>query len=276
MNLSLTDRRAIVCGSTQGIGHACAVELALLGASVTLLARDPERLKVAAAALPTPAEKTGQSHDFVVADFSRVEEVEEAARQAIRPDTGGRPCHILINNTGGPPGGPIAEADPEAFRKALDAHLINNHILVRACLPGMKAADRGGEGPPGYGRIINILSTSVKAPIPGLGVSNTVRAAVASWAKTLAGELARFNITVNNILPGFTDTARLQSLFEARAKKENKTVEQVTAAAIATIPMARLGLAEEIAAAAAFLATPAAAYITGINLPVDGGRTQSL
>lgn len=258
-----------MCGSTQGIGHACAVELALLGASVTLLARDQERLKVAARALPRPAETSGQSHDWVVADFSQAKEVEEAVRQAISPEA---PCHILINNTGGPPGGPIIDADAEAFRKAFDAHVINNQTLVRACLPGMKAADDGR----GYGRIINIISTSVKAPIPGLGVSNTIRAAVASWAKTLAGELAPFGITVNNVLPGFTDTARLKSLFEARAKREGKTLEQVTAAAVAAIPAGRLGLAEEVAAAAAFLATPAAAYITGINLPVDGGRTQSL
>jgi 3-oxoacyl-[acyl-carrier protein] reductase len=147
-------------------------------------------------------------------------------------------------------------------------HVVCGQVLLQAVLPAMKAAQ--------YGRIVNIISTSVKAPIPDLGVSNTIRAAVANWAKTLAGELGQFGITVNNVLPGFTDTARLSQLFTAKAEKTGKTLEQVRADAVGTIPAKRLGLPEEIAAAVAFLCTPAAAYINGINVPVDGGRTPSL
>ena len=262
MNLSLTSRRALVCGSTQGIGRAAATELASLGASVTLIARNPDQLKAVAADLPRP---NNQPHDFIVADFSDPASVAAAIAPAIDPN---RPFHVLVNNTGGPKGGPIAAAAADEFLAAFKIHVLSNQALVQALLPGMKAAK--------YGRIINVISTSVKAPIEGLGVSNTIRAAVANWAKTLATEVGPFGITVNNVLPGFTDTARLDSLFSAKAEKLGKTKDDVLKAAIATIPAGRLGEAAEIAAAVAFLATPAAAYINGINLPVDGGRTPSL
>ncbi|MBX3358156.1 MAG: SDR family oxidoreductase [Phycisphaeraceae bacterium] len=262
MNTNLVGKRALVCGSTQGIGRACAQELALLGCRVTLLARDADRLRTVTAELPTPA---SQKHDFLVADFSSPETVKVAAASAAE---GSDPCHILINNTGGPPGGPALDASTEAYLAAFSAHIVCNQILLQALVPGMKAAT--------FGRILNIISTSVKAPIPNLGVSNTIRAAVASWAKTLANELGPFGITVNNILPGFTDTARLTELFKSRAAKTGKPLDAVTKEAIATIPAGRLGRPEEIAAAAAFLATPAAAYINGINLPVDGGRLGTL
>lgn len=261
MNLSLTGRRALVCGSTQGIGRAAAHEIAALGATVALAARDEARLKAVAAELPTPE---GQRHTWIIADFADPDNVGQAVQQAAAES----PFHIVVNNTGGPPGGPASEATPEAYLAAFRMHVIANQIILRAVLPGMKAA--------GFGRIINIISTSVKAPIPGLGVSNTIRAAVANWAKTLAGELAPFGITVNNILPGYTDTARLESLFKARAEKTGKSYDDIVREAVATIPAGRLGRPEEIAAAVAFLATPAASYINGINLPVDGGRTQSL
>lgn len=262
MDLSLIGRRAFVCGSTQGIGRAAAMELARLGAEVTLAARDAERLERTAAELPA---EHGQRHGWVVADFADPAAVEAALGGVIDP---ARPHHVLVNNTGGPKGGPASEAAPEEFVAAFRMHLVCNQILVRSLLPGMKQA--------GYGRIVNVISTSVKAPIPGLGVSNTIRAAVANWAKTLAGELAPFGITVNNVLPGFTDTARLAELFNAKAAKSGRTYEQVLAEAVATIPAGRLGRAEEVAAAVGFLASPAASYITGVNLPVDGGRTQSL
>jgi 3-oxoacyl-[acyl-carrier protein] reductase len=262
MNTSLEGRRALVCGSTQGIGRAAAAELAGLGASITLMARDAERLRAVQAELPAGH---GQRHDFVSADFSDPQSVAAAIKGAIDPV---RPYHILINNTGGPPGGPASDAAPDAYLAAFKMHVLSNQVLVQALIPGMKQAK--------YGRIINIISTSVKAPIPNLGVSNTIRGAVASWAKTLAGELAPFGITVNNILPGFTDTARLTALFKARAEKTGKPYQQVLDEAIASIPAGRLGRPEEIAAAIAFLATPAASYINGINVPVDGGRTQSL
>lgn len=257
MDLSLANRRALVCGSTQGIGRATAVELASLGASVTLMARDEAKLREVAAQLPRAA---GQSHDILAADFAHP----DAVASAVKP--GG--WHILINNTGGPPGGPALDATPDAYLAAFKMHILSGQALVQALVPDMKQAK--------FGRIVNIISTSVKAPIPNLGVSNTIRAAVANWAKTLATELAPFGITVNNILPGFTDTQRLAELFKGRAAKTGKTFEHVLQESIATIPAGRLGRPEEVAAAAAFLCSPAAAYINGVNLPVDGGRTPSL
>lgn len=277
MNISLVGKRALVCGSTQGIGRAAAIELASLGASVTLVARNPERLEATCRELPVRGDVAGhaaagnpaaQVHRWFAADFSDPAAVQEAIRTELTHESAAGPYTILINNTGGPAGGPIADAAPDAFVAAFRSHVVCNQLLVQALLPGMKSA--------GYGRIINIISTSVKAPIPGLGVSNTIRAAVANWAKTLATEIAPFGITVNNVLPGFTDTDRLKQLFTARATKEGKSLEEVTKASIATIPAGRLGRAEEVAAAIAFLATPAASYINGINVPVDGGRTQSL
>lgn len=262
MDINLSGKRALVCGSTKGIGRAAAFEFASLGASVTALARDPEALASLAAALPRPA---GQTHRHYAADFNDPIAVKQAAEAALR-DAG--PHLILVNNTGGPPAGPALDASPQDYLAALTAHLVCNQLLAQALVPGMKAA--------AYGRIVNIISTSVKAPIPGLGVSNATRGAVASWAKTLAWELAPFGITVNNVLPGFTDTQRLAELFKGRAAKSGKTLDEVTKDALAGIPAARLARPEEVAAAIAFLASPAAAYINGINLPVDGGRTQSL
>jgi 3-oxoacyl-[acyl-carrier protein] reductase len=263
MDTSLAGRSALVGGSTQGIGRAAAIELAALGARVTLIARDEARLKAVAAELPTPA---GQRHGYLVADFSQPETVSKAVGAAVSAP--GAAFHVLVNNTGGPKGGPAHAATPEEYLAAFRMHVVCNQILVQAVLPGMKEAK--------YGRIVNILSTSVKAPIPDLGVSNTIRAAVANWAKTLAGELGPFGITVNNVLPGFTDTARLAELFKNKAAKTGKTLEQVREEAIATIPARRLGRPEEIAATVAFLATPAAAYINGTNVTVDGGRTPTL
>jgi 3-oxoacyl-[acyl-carrier protein] reductase len=258
MDTSLKGRRALVCGSTQGIGKACAFELAALGAEVVLLARNEDQLKGVAAELPRDQ---GQKHSYLVADFTQLETVSKAGAAAGE-------IHILINNTGGPKGGPALAAAGEEYLAAFKMHIGSGQALVQAVVPAMKAAK--------YGRIVNIISTSVKAPIPDLGVSNTIRAAVANWAKTLAGELGPFGITVNNVLPGFTDTARLGAIFKAKAEKTGKTVEQVRDEAVATIPAKRLGKAEEIAAAVAFLCTPAASYVNGVNVPVDGGRTQGL
>ncbi len=262
MDVSLNGKHALVCGSTQGIGLASAQQLASLGASVTLFARSEDRLREALASLPAVP---GGSHDWIAADFSDPSAVTDEITAKL---SDGAAYHILVNNTGGPPGGPIENATPKAFLAAFNQHLINNQLLTQALLPGFREAK--------YGRVINIISTSVKAPIPGLGVSNTIRAAVANWAKTLAGEVAKDNITVNNVLPGFTDTARLESLFRTKAEKTGQSFEQVRDAALAGIPAGRLGRPEEVGAAVAFLATPAAAYINGVNIPVDGGRTQSL
>ncbi|HUN81569.1 MAG TPA: SDR family oxidoreductase [Phycisphaerae bacterium] len=258
----LTGKHALVCGSTQGIGKACAMQFAELGASVTLFARDEAALKRVKNELPAG---DGRAHSYLVADFNDPQRVAAEARRHIQ-ETG--PVHILLNNSGGPPHGPVTEATPQQFLDAFQRHVVCNQLLAQAVIPGMKQ-DR-------YGRIINIISTSVKEPIPGLGISNTTRWAVAAWAKTMAGELAPFGITVNNILPGFTATARIEELFKAKAKSSGVSEEQVRKEALARIPMGRLASADEIAAGAAFLASPAASYVTGINLPVDGGRTQSM
>lgn len=261
MNLNLTGKQAVVCGSTQGIGKAAAHELALLGAHVTLIARNETKLKEGVQEL----NKLGDvQHDYIVADFSNPEEVEECIHHYASKNT----AHILVNNTGGPPAGPAIEAEVSAFTKAFQNHLVCNHLLTQALVPGMKQAQ--------YGRIINIISTSVKVPIRGLGVSNTIRGAVASWAKTLASELAPFGITVNNVLPGTTMTARLDSIIQSTAEKNGISYQEAKARMIAEVPAGRISEPHEVAAAIAFLATPAAAYITGINVPVDGGRTGSL
>lgn len=262
MNLDLKGRTAIVCGSTQGLGYASAVELALLGANVVLVARNEEKLKKASSEL---ANNGNQEHSYLVADFEDVNSVTNAIDEFLSK---GKSAHILVNNTGGPAGGPALNAKPEEFLKAFNNHLICNHILTTALVPGMKAA--------GWGRIINIISTSVKQPIVGLGVSNTIRAAVANWAKTLAGELGPFGITVNNVLPGFTKTVRADYIIDKKSKDSGKSAEEVMSELVKEIPAGRIGQPEEFGAAVAFLASPAAAYINGINLPVDGGRLSSL
>lgn len=262
MDLNLKGKNALVCGSTQGIGKAIAEELANLGASITLLARNAEVLEEVKRGLFHGA---GQNHQTLVADFSKPDEVKTTIEAHINA---GNLYHILINNTGGPPGGQAIDADLTEFRIAFNQHLICNQILAQALVSGMKHE--------AYGRIINIISTSVKAPILGLGVSNTIRGAVANWSKTLANELGQFGITVNNVLPGATATQRLTSIIESKARKTGKSVEEAEEAMKMTIPARRFADASEVAAAAAFLATPAAAYINGINVPVDGGRTASL
>jgi 3-oxoacyl-[acyl-carrier protein] reductase len=261
MNIDLTGKKAIVCGSTQGIGRASAVELATLGASVILIARNEEELKRTAAALPSK----DQSHGYIVADFSQPEKLRQLVDDYIKSNG---PVHILVNNTGGPPGGPITTAAASEFLSAFNNHLICNQHLAQATFEGMKSA--------GYGRIINIISTSVKLPLKGLGVSNTIRAAVGNWAKTWANEVGQFNITVNNVLPGATGTGRLKSIIETKSAKTGASVADVEHEMVEEIPMKRFATPEEVANAVAFLASPAASYINGINIPVDGGRTGNL
>lgn len=261
MNLTLLHKNALVCGSSKGIGKAIAIELALLGANVTLVARTGEKLVEVKDQLDR---SQGQKHDFLVANFTDSADLKKKVKGLVSV----KPIHILINNTGGPAAGPITAAKTDEFTAAFHNHLICNHLLTQLVLPGMKAE--------GYGRIINIISTSVKQPLPGLGVSNTVRAAVANWAKTLANELGPFGITVNNVLPGATDTDRLQEIIRNSAAKSGQTEEAVAQQMKAGIPLGRFADPAEIAAAAAFLASPSAAYVSGINLPVDGGRTKSL
>lgn len=259
MNLDLTGKRAIVCGSTQGIGKASAIELALLGADVTLIARDEDKLKSVVKELNPEG-----THSYVVADFSNP----DLLKSRITEFTSKNSVHILINNTGGPPGGQAIDAQTEEFVRAFSNHLLCNQILVQAVVPSMKKEK--------FGRIINIISTSVKIPIRGLGVSNTVRGAVANWAKTLSLELASFGITVNNVLPGATMTGRLESIINTNAQKRDQSFDDAKQDMIKEIPAGRIAEASEVAAAVAFLASPAAGYINGVNIPVDGGRTGSL
>lgn len=263
MDLNLKNKRAFVCGSTQGIGRAAAIELANLGASIVLLARNEDALRQAKNELNTAQ---NQTHDFVAADFSKPDELEKSVAAYLEKNPA--PVHILVNNTGGPKGGKAIDAQLDEFVRAFQAHLMCNQILAQSLVGKMKAER--------YGRIINVISTSVKQPIPNLGVSNTIRGAVANWAKTLAGELGEFGITVNNVLPGFTKTARLASIVEINAKKSGATIEEIEAKMQSETPAKRFAEASEVANAIAFLASPAAAYINGINLPVDGGRTSSL
>ncbi|MBF9223741.1 SDR family oxidoreductase [Hymenobacter ruricola] len=263
MNLSLENRRALVGGSTQGIGRAVAEALAESGCAITLLARNEDRLREVAAALPAP---TGQAHDYLVADFDDPSHVADVVQAYLAQHPAG--FHILVNNTGGPAGGPLLEAPVDALRVAFNQHVICNHLLAQALVPGMRAA--------GFGRIINIISTSVKIPLAGLGVSNTIRGAVASWAKTLANELGPLGITVNNVLPGATLTQRHHSLIEKKVAQTGQPADAIEADMLKTIPARRFGQAEEVAAAVAFLASPAAGYINGTSVPVDGGRTGSL
>lgn len=261
MDLSLNGKEALICGSTQGIGLAIAKELAMLGANCTLLARNEEALKQAIEQLPV---EPGQSHRYRVADFSDPGQV----RQVASSHASAFPIHILVNNTGGPAPGPITDATEDQFTNAFKQHIICNQVLVQAALPSMKAS--------GYGRIINIISTSVRIPLKNLGVSNTIRGATASWAKTLSNEVAQYGITVNNILPGFTKTNRLNSLLLQISSNLQMPVEQVTKDMEDEVPAKRFGEAKEIAAVAAFLASPAAGYVNGVSIPVDGGRTGSI
>lgn len=261
MNLSLENKTAIICGSTQGIGLAVAIELAQLGANCILIARNETTLIDAIKLLP---KENSQQHSYLIADFSNSNNVKSIIEDFMKENT----VHILINNTGGPAGGAIIDAKEEDFINTFNQHLICNHILTKAVVPSMKKE--------GYGRIINIISTSVKIPLNNLGVSNTIRGAVASWAKTMANELGQFNITVNNVLPGATNTVRLQNIIKINATKKEKEPVEIEKEMQQEIPMRRFAEASEIAAVAAFLASPAASYVNGVSIPVDGGRTGSL
>ena len=262
MKIDLIGKRALVAGSTAGIGKAVALQLAEAGATVTLLARNEDKLKVVCAELDS---SNGQTHGYLVADFSKPEALKIVVDNHMKS---ANPYHILLNNTGGPPGGQAIGAELDEFERAFRSHLMCNHVLVQALVEGMKSEN--------YGRIINVISTSVKIPLNGLGVSNTIRGAVANWSKTLASELGQFGITVNNVLPGATETERLSSIISNKASKTGKSEDAVSEAMKAQVPAGRFAQPWEVAAAATFLASPMAGYINGINVPVDGGRTGSL
>lgn len=262
MELSLSGRHALVGGGTQGIGRATALALADLGADVTVLGRDAGRLQAMRESLAARAPQA--RHAALAVDYGD----RKALRERVAVHVAAHPVTILINNTGGPPPGAVTDAEEAAFLAAFGEHLLCNHLLTELCLPAMRAA--------AFGRIINVISTSVKEPIKGLGVSNTIRGAVASWAKTLAGEVAAQGITVNNVLPGYTRTPRLDAIVADRVRRTGASEDQIGAAMLASVPMARFADPAEIAQVIAFLASPGASYVTGINVPVDGGRTLSL
>lgn len=260
MDLKLNNKNALVCGSTQGIGKATAIALAEEGVNVTLVARNREKLKEVLAELPKH-----RNHNYIVADFLNPRDLQEQVIKFIEREHG---FHILVNNTGGPASGEIVNASLEAFENAFTMHVKCNHLLAQATIPFMKQE--------GFGRIINVISTSVKEPIPRLGVSNTIRGAVGNWSKTLSIEVAEFGITVNNVLPGFTDTERLTEIIKIKAKLEGSSIEDMIEIMKNYTPAKRFAKPEETANAITFLASEVAGYINGINIPVDGGRTKSL
>lgn len=262
MKLDLLGRHALVCGASRGIGLAAAAELAALGASVTLLARSRDALAAASEALPS--QHPSQQHGWIAVDMRDHPQL----RAKVAATLAAAPVQILVNNSGGPPGGSVRDASTEDFRAAFEQHLLAAQILVQTVLPCMQAT--------GYGRIVNVISTSVKEPLPNLGVSNTLRGAMASWAKTLAGELARQGITVNCVLPGYTRTRRLEQVLDERAAASGIPRAEIEHELLAGIPAGRFGEPGEIAAVIAFLASPAAAYVNGVNLQVDGGLTRAL
>ena len=261
MNIDLSNKRALICGASQGIGAATAIELASLGASVTLLARSADRLEQ----LVNQIKSTRSANaDYIAVDIGDHDQLSKAVLENSKKNGH---YSILINNSSGPKSGLLSTVQSPEFERAFHNHVIANQLLVRLILPGMQDNQ--------YGRIVNVISTSVKQPIPNLGASNVIRGAVASWAKTLSREVGS-DVTVNNILPGFTDTPRLHALAEANAEKTNRDKEAVFSEWVSTIPAQRFAKPEETAAAIAFLCSPAAAYINGINLPVDGGRLMNL
>jgi|SRR5579883_377979 len=241
----LSGKAALVCGGSQGIGLAAARELAARGAAVTVLSRSEP-----------PSE---HGFRFLRADLQQIEGLIPALESQLQAPP---VFHILVNNSGGPPPGPIADATIDQLLVAFRQHLLASHLLMQWVLPTMKTL--------GYGRIVNVISTSVREPIPGLGVSNTMRGAMASWAKTLSREVGKFGITVNNVLPGATRTARLESIIKRKAADSSQ--EAVEAAMQAEIPLGRFAEPTEVGAVIAFLASPAASYISGVSIPVDGGR----
>ena len=262
MDLNLSGRHALICGGSQGIGRAAAIELAQLGADVTVMARSREALQAVVDALPKT--HSVQTHGLFATDANETPAFGASIETLVRT----RPVQILVNNSGGPPGGPAHSAKVEEYTNAFRQHLLANQTALQAVLPGMRAA--------GFGRVVNVISTSVKEPIDGLGVSNTVRAAVAGWAKTCSRELAPYGITVNNVLPGFTKTQRLTSLIAAKSKSSGKSADAVAQEMLAAVPVGRFADAAELAAVIAFLCTPAAAYVNGVSIAVDGGRTHAL
>ena len=261
MNLDLAGKTALVCGGSKGLGFGSAQQLAELGARIILLARSEKILQQKTSELNIINQL---ENEYVVADMNELDSLVPALDSRREQSA----IHILINNTGGPPGGTLIEAEEAALEKGFRMHILASQIITKYCIPGMRLSE--------YGRIINIVSTSIRQPIPGLGVSNTIRGAMGSWSKTLALELAPEGITVNNILPGTTKTERLDDILASRQQLYGYSEEEATNSMLTEIPMGRFAEVAEIAQVVAFIASPAAAYITGTNIPVDGCKIRSI
>lgn len=257
----LKGKTALVCGGSDGLGYGAAEQLAKAGSRIILVGRSADKLKAKKAAIDSINSLDNKSLQL---DFNNLEAVEQTVADLVSEI----PIHILINNCGGPPPGKLVDAKLNDLKVAFGQHILASHIISKKLIPTMKST--------GYGRIINIISTSVRQPIMGLGVSNTIRGAMASWSKTLSLELANTGITVNNILPGATKTDRLTNIISAKQKKFNISEEEARNQMLNQIPMGRFAEVEEVAKAILFLASPDASYITGVNLQVDGGKIKSI
>ena len=244
--ITLEGKRALVCGGTSGIGKAAAESLRSCGAQVVILSR------------------SASGDNSISCDIEDLDSLTILVKKEIEKKGD---FEILINNSGGPPSGPLIDAKPSDFEKAFLRHVLASQTLVQLLLPGMKESN--------YGRIVNIISTSVKEPIPGLGVSNTIRGAMASWSKTLSKELPP-SITINNVLPGFTNTERLTELKKTLSEQKGISEDEVENAWLSTVPEGRLADPSELGKVVAFLSSPAASFVRGVSIPVDGGRTGSI
>ncbi len=262
MDLGLRDRVALVAAASRGLGRAIAAEFAAEGAAVVVCARNADALERTRAEI---AERTGADVHAVVADVASQEGTDTVAAEALARF--GR-VDILVTNAGGPPSGPFEAHGWDAWERAVQLTLRSAVELTRLVLPDMKERR--------WGRIINVTSITVKQPVDGLMLSNSIRAAVTGFARTLATEVAPFGITVNNILPGYTRTERVEQLNRATAERERIAVGDVQRRIESEIPMGRLGEPREFAALAAFLASERASYITGQSMAVDGGWIRAL
>ena len=262
MDLGLSGKVALVAAASKGLGRAIAAELAAEGASIALCARGEEGLERARDEI----QRTTKAEVIAIAgDVSRADDVERITRATL--ERFGR-IDILVTNAGGPPSGKFESLTPEMWKQAVDLTLMSVINLTRAVIPGMKERK--------WGRVINVTSIAVKQPVDGLMLSNSLRSAVTGFARTLANEVAPLGITVNNILPGYTRTERVEQLSEATAKREGITAEAAVGKWEAEIPMKRLGEPREFAALAAFIASERASYITGTSISVDGGWIKGL
>ncbi len=257
MNIRLDNKNALVCGGSKGIGFAIAKHFADMGANVTLLSRNEQNLIEAVSKL---SKNSQQSHNYIAGDFIDPKPIMDEIKTQMN---NGMQWQILVNNSGGPAPGTIVDASTEDFLDAFKRHVIMSQLLTQQLIPGMKAYN--------YGRILNVISISVKQPIENLGISNTIRGAMNSWSKTLSSEIAAFGITVNNLLPGHTRTERLESLFEKNAAKQNISIEKFAESIKSQIPAGRFAEPEELANLAGFLCSDKASFITGVNIQVDGG-----